>query len=406
VCVCVLCVCVCRSTDANKRASAHETNCPELLAWAKSKRCKHTVWREAALPSPGSETSKASTDSLSDCSEASNESEALSAGTRPPPPDSNASEAGTFSPRPLRVLVHPEPELLPDSPIGEEVVGGVVVIQYKRVRVSYGGGGEEDALRSWVREVGESEFSSSEQEEGQEDGEGCNLSREEHKEEAVKAGAWSSQLEGSKASNEARTEGSNRHAADMQRTGSKTSSKTSIETSSQGERGKEKGGEGSGVAGPGRNLSEARRDAAGSCNNAKRGGGAGTEGGRGGRSVSEAPRVVGDSGRKQKEACDSASLRPVPQPDSDSSDEDLPLAHKLLKQPEARVAASLRAGATAPSEAARREIQTVPHKTPKHSAQDRKQDKSVKTGINSDVFARQHIATCRWTSTVELTFRA
>jgi len=181
VCVCVLCVCVCRSTDANKRASAHETNCPELLAWAKSKRCKHTVWREAALPSPGSETSKSSTDSLSDCSEASNESEALSAGTRPPPPDSNASEAGTFSPRPLRVLVHPEPELLPDSPIGEEVVGGVVVIQYKRVRVSYGGGGEEDALRSWVREVGESEFSSSEQEEGQEDGEGCNLSREERK---------------------------------------------------------------------------------------------------------------------------------------------------------------------------------------------------------------------------------
>jgi hypothetical protein len=82
----------------------------------------------------------------------------------------------------------------------------------------------------------------------------------------------------------------------------------------------------------------------------------------------------------------------VPQPDSDSSDEDLPLARKLLKQPEARVAASLRAGVTAPSEAARREIQTVHNKTPQHSAQDGKQDKSVKTGINSDVFARQHIA--------------
>jgi hypothetical protein len=70
----------------------------------------------------------------------------------------------------------------------------------------------------------------------------------------------------------------------------------------------------------------------------------------------------------------------VNQPDSDSSDEDLPLACKLLKQPEARVAASLRAGATAPSEAARREIQTVHSKTPQHSAQDGKQDKSVKNG--------------------------
>jgi hypothetical protein len=35
---------------------------------------------------------------------------------------------------------------------------------------------------------------------------------------------------------------------------------------------------------------------------------------------------------------------------SDSSDDDLPLSHHILKQPEARVAASLRAGATAPSE--------------------------------------------------------
>ncbi len=174
----------------------------------------------------------------------------------------------------------------------------------------------------------------------------------------------------------------------LPRTGSKTSSKTSIEMSSQGERGKGKGREGSGVAGPDRNASEARRDAAGSCNNAKRGGGAGTERGRGGRPVSEAPRVVGDSG--QKEARDSASLRPVPKPDGDWSDEDVPLAHKLLKQPEARVAASLRAGATAPSEAARREIQTVHNKTPQHSAQDTKQAKSVKNGINSNVFARQH----------------
>jgi hypothetical protein len=92
----------------------------------------------------------------------------------------------------------------------------------------------------------------------------------------------------------------------LPRTGSKTSSKTSIEMSSQGERGKGKGREGSGVAGPDRNASEARRDAAGSCNNAKRGGGAGTERGRGGRPVSEAPRVVGDSG--QKEARDSAGV--------------------------------------------------------------------------------------------------